>query len=149
MTGRRRDAIDALVGRNIRILRLDRGMSQTELARRVGVTFQQVQKYENGANRVGSGRLFKIGSAFGVPISSFFDGAEHSASDGDARSPTALLTEPYALRLLQAFRALESNEMRRTIADLVESIIASGSANSAPAPEGRVTASPSRPGHSA
>jgi len=83
---------------------------------------------------------------FGVPISSFFDGAEHPASDGDARSPTALLTEPYALRLLQAFHALENDEIRRTIADLVENI---ASVNSAPAPEGRVTASPTRPGHSA
>ena len=51
MGERRRDAVDVLVGRNIRILRQDRGMSQTELARKIDVTFQQVQKYENGTNR--------------------------------------------------------------------------------------------------
>ena len=122
MTEKRCDAVDSLVGRNIRILRLDRGMSQTELGHRLGVTFQQVQKYENGTNRIGSGRLFKIGNVFGVPISAFFDGAEHTLGDGNGRSPTALLTEPHALRLLQAFCSLESDDMRRTIADLVENI---------------------------
>jgi transcriptional regulator with XRE-family HTH domain len=146
MTGRRLDAVDALVGRNIRILRLDRGISQTELAHRLGVTFQQVQKYENGINRVGSGRLFKIGTVFGVPISSFFDGAEHPASDGDARSPTALLTEPHALRLLQAFCALKSNEMRRTIADLVENI-ASRSTTAGPCPKAKPQPGVPTPGH--
>jgi transcriptional regulator with XRE-family HTH domain len=121
-------------------------MSQTELARRIGVTFQQVQKYENGANRVGSGRLFKIASVFSIPVTAFFDGAEHPAEAEDTRSPTALLTEPYALRLLQAFRALESNDMRRTIADLVENI-ASCSTTAAPVPEGRATASAPAAGH--
>src|SRR4249920_290310 len=80
MGERRRDAVDMLVGRNIRILRQDRKMSQTELGRKIDVTFQQVQKYENGTNRVGSGRLFKIASILGVPITAFFEGAHQAAS---------------------------------------------------------------------
>ena len=76
MGDRRRDTVDTLVGQNIRIIRQDRGMSQTELGRKIDVTFQQVQKYENGTNRVGSGRLFKIASTFGVPITAFFE--EHT-----------------------------------------------------------------------
>ena len=83
MGERRRDAVDMLVGQNIRILRQDRRMSQTELGRKIDVTFQQVQKYENGTNRVGSGRLFKIASSLDVPITAFFEGAHQTAS-GDA-----------------------------------------------------------------
>ncbi len=56
------------------MLREDRGISQTELGRKIGVTFQQIQKYENGKNRVGSGRLFKIASVLDVPIIAFFEG---------------------------------------------------------------------------
>ena len=71
-------------------------MLRTELGRKIDVTFQQVQKYENGTNRVGSGRLFKIASTFGVPITAFFEGT-HETVSGDARpSPVAMLAEPYA-----------------------------------------------------
>jgi transcriptional regulator with XRE-family HTH domain len=122
MATRRRDAVDALVGRNIRLLRLQQNISQTELGNRLGVTFQQVQKYENGTNRVGSGRLFKIANVFGVPISALFDGAENTIGNGHSRSPTALLIEPHALRLMQAFCALKSTDMRRAIVNLVENL---------------------------
>ena len=91
MGDRRLDAVDTLVGQNIRIIRQDRGMSQTELGRKIDVTFQQVQKYENGTNRVGSGRLFKIASTFGMPITAFFEGT-HETVNGDAGpSPVAML----------------------------------------------------------
>jgi transcriptional regulator with XRE-family HTH domain len=120
MGERRRDAVDLLVGRNIRILRQDRGMSQTELGRKIDVTFQQVQKYENGTNRVGSGRLYKIASILGVPITAFFEGANQAANDGSGSSPVAMLAEPYVLRLLQAFCALEDMELRRSLAELAE-----------------------------
>jgi transcriptional regulator with XRE-family HTH domain len=132
MGGRRQDAVDALVGQNIRILRQDRGMSQTELGRKIDVTFQQVQKYENGTNRVGSGRLFKIASTLGVPITALFEGA-HEAVNGDSRpSPVAMLAEPYVLRLLQAFCAVENMDLRRSLAELAEQM----AADRAPAPRG-------------
>src|SRR6516164_965266 len=69
------DARDVDVGRRIRAQRLVCRMSQTELANSLGVTFQQVQKYEKGVNRVGAGRLAKIADTLRVPISFFFDGA--------------------------------------------------------------------------
>jgi transcriptional regulator with XRE-family HTH domain len=120
MGERRRDAVDILVGRNIRILRQDRGMSQTELGRKIDVTFQQVQKYENGTNRVGSGRLFKIASILGVPITAFFEGAHHTAAQAAGSSPVSTLAEPYVLRLLQAFCSLGDMELRRSIVELAE-----------------------------
>ena len=125
---KRRDAVDILVGRNIRILRQDRGMSQTELGRNIDVTFQQVQKYENGANRVCSGRLFKIASILGVPITAFFEGADQAASEDAGLSPVAMLTEPYVLRLLQAFCSLEDMDLRRSIAELAQ-CVAGGNAH--------------------
>jgi transcriptional regulator with XRE-family HTH domain len=119
---RRRDAVDMLVGQNIRILRQDRRMSQTELGRKIDVTFQQVQKYENGTNRVGSGRLFKIASSLDVPITAFFEGAHQTASGDAGPSPVAMLAEPYVLRLLQAFCAIENMDLRRSLAELAENI---------------------------
>ena len=120
MARRRDDVVDVLVGRNIRILRKQRRMSQTDLANKIGVTFQQVQKYENGTNRVGSGRLFRISAIFNVPVATLFDGMEQASASQPDASPTALLAGPYALRLLQAFSQLEDNSLRKSIAEMVE-----------------------------
>ena len=60
--------VDKIVGRNIRIYRLAKGLSQTDLANKLGITFQQIQKYEKGTNRVGSGRLFEISTILGVSV---------------------------------------------------------------------------------
>jgi transcriptional regulator with XRE-family HTH domain len=68
--------IDKIIGRNIRIHRLAKKMSQTQLGEKLGVSFQQVQKYENGTNRVGSGRLFQIAAILGLHVSTFFKGGE-------------------------------------------------------------------------
>ena len=64
--------IDRVIGRNIRIHRLARKMSQTELGNQLGVSFQQVQKYERGTNKVGASRLYDLAIALGVPVSFFF-----------------------------------------------------------------------------
>jgi transcriptional regulator with XRE-family HTH domain len=147
MGERRRDAVDVLVGRNIRILRQDRGMSQTELGRNIDVTFQQVQKYENGTNRVGSGRLFKIASILGVPITAFFEGATQAANADAAPSPVAMLAEPYVLRLLQAFCVLNDMELRRSIVELAEHMAAEQGATPAKQSDGRTRRYRSRPVH--
>ena len=76
MSVKRPDPVDVEVGHRIRIERLARGLSQTALANQLGVTFQQVQKYEKGVNRVGAGRLTKIAEVLGVPVGSFFSGKE-------------------------------------------------------------------------
>jgi transcriptional regulator with XRE-family HTH domain len=124
MAGRGRNPVDILVGRNIRIHRLDRGLSQTELGKHIGVTFQQVQKYENGVNRVGSGRLFKIAGVLGVPVSIFFDGADQLDEKTFKTSPIAMLAEPYALRLLRAFSDIVDPELRRSLVEMAEKFAA-------------------------
>ncbi|MGZ9085581.1 MAG: hypothetical protein ACXW3R_08505 [Rhodoplanes sp.] len=83
-----------------------------------------MQKYENGTNRVGSGRLFKIASILGVPITAFFEGAHQTANEDAGPSPVAMLTEPYVLRLMQAFCVLEDMDLRRSIAELAEHMAA-------------------------
>ncbi len=120
---KRVEPVDKLVGQNIRIFRTAKGISQTELGNAVGVTVQQIQKYENGANRVGSSRLFKIAEVLEVPIGRFFDNAA-TASDGSAAGPvvTDLLNSPYAVQMLKAFARLPSDSMRRSLVVLAERI---------------------------
>jgi transcriptional regulator with XRE-family HTH domain len=128
MSVKRPDPVDVEVGHRIRIERLARGLSQTALANQLGVTFQQVQKYEKGVNRVGAGRLTKIAEVLGVPVGSFFSGKEVLASeaaadtDGDQASPLKLLTVSGAFRLLRAYSDIEDANLRRCIVDLVEQI---------------------------
>src|SRR5215210_9571556 len=73
MSVKRPDPVDVEVGHRIRIERLSRGLSQTALAESLGVTFQQVQKYEKGVNRVGAGRLTRIARVLKVPVATFFE----------------------------------------------------------------------------
>jgi transcriptional regulator with XRE-family HTH domain len=115
------DAIDKLVGRNVRIHRLTKGLSQTALADRVGLTFQQIQKYEKGTNRVGSGRLFQFASILGVPITAFFEGSE-TAKHAPTQRVMDRLAEPHSLRLLNAFSGIPDPGVRRSVLELVEKI---------------------------
>src|SRR5205085_8472683 len=84
---RRADSRDQEVGRRVRSRRLECRLSQTELADKIGVTFQQVQKYEKGVNRIGAGRLQRISEALEVPITFFFDATPHGASRGEISRP--------------------------------------------------------------
>jgi|SRR5688572_25631430 transcriptional regulator with XRE-family HTH domain len=122
MSVKRPDPVDVEVGHRIRIQRLSRGMSQTALANHLGVTFQQVQKYEKGVNRVGAGRLTRIAEVLGIPVNAFFTGKEmlddEDAKPGEA-SPLKLLTVPGAFRLLRAYSDLDDSNLRRSIVDLV------------------------------
>jgi len=120
---KRIEPVDKLVGQNIRIFRMAKGISQTELGNSVGVTFQQIQKYEKGANRVGSSRLAKIAAILKVPISNFFDNSA-SGSDGPVAGAvvTDLLISPYAVQMLKAFAKLPRDKLRRSLVVLAESI---------------------------
>lgn len=115
--------VDRLVGQNIRIFRAAKGLSQTELGTAVGVTFQQIQKYEKGVNRVGSSRLAKIAEVLNVPVSRFFDNAAMD-SDGPVAGAvvTDLLTASYAVPMLKAFAKLPNDNLRRSLVSLAESI---------------------------
>src|SRR5947207_15548503 len=78
---RRATPEDVAIGQKLRALRLDRGLSQGALAGELGVTFQQLQKYEKGANRVSAGRLMRIAAALHVPVTAFYGGAQARAGD--------------------------------------------------------------------
>lgn len=113
-------SIDVAVGRNVRIWRMARGMSQVQLASRLGVTFQQLQKYEVGANRIGTGRLVKVATVLGIPIATLFDGADTDPS----RSLLALVADARAFRLAHAFAAIHNSTLRLSLVYLVEKIAA-------------------------
>ncbi len=114
--------IDVLVGQNIRICRLQKELSQGELGRRIGVTFQQVQKYEKGANRVGASRLTQIADVLGVPIPTLFDGAPTAAQTSTEPTARFLLAKPHSLRLLQGFDKIDNDATRLAVLHLVESL---------------------------
>lgn len=111
---------DVEVGQRIRARRMAKGMSQTELGEMLGVTFQQVQKYEKGVNRVGAGRLVRVAEALDVPVSFFFGATD--AETHDTRAILGFLDTSYALRLLRAFSRIPQSEVQRAVVDLVESI---------------------------
>jgi transcriptional regulator with XRE-family HTH domain len=92
-------------------------MSQHDLAKRLGVSFQQVQKYEKGANRVGAGRLPQIAEIFGVRIGAFFN--DHA---GTGAIPFKLITDTATVRLLTAYAGITDRAIRRNLSDLVERI---------------------------
>ena len=117
--------VDRIVGRNVRIYRLAKGLSQTELADQLGLTFQQVQKYEKGVNRVGAGRLFEISKILDVSIVSMFRGTSAARSKGDPPSPFDLLADPLSLRLVSAFSEIAEPRMRHALVAFVESVIVS------------------------
>jgi len=112
--------IDKHVGSRLRMRRIMLGMSQEKLAVGFGLTFQQVQKYEKGANRVGASRLSQIASVLGISVGELFE----SSGDGSPglSSPVHLLAEPGALRVLKAYVRTTSPRVRLSIAKLVESI---------------------------
>lgn len=120
---KRPDPIDVLVGNNIRILRHEKGLSQSALAERLGITFQQIQKYEKGINRIGSGRLARLSQVLGVSVSRFFQGSEAGITGGMApEALTDLLARPYAIRMLKALASVSSNAARLSLVQLAESM---------------------------
>ncbi|HMK79898.1 MAG TPA: helix-turn-helix transcriptional regulator [Xanthobacteraceae bacterium] len=111
---------DVEVGQRIRARRMAKGMSQTELGNLLGVTFQQVQKYEKGVNRVGAGRLVRVAEALDVPVSFFFGATDPGGED--TREILGFLDTSYSLRLLRAFSRIPHSGVQRAVVDLVESI---------------------------
>jgi transcriptional regulator with XRE-family HTH domain len=120
---RRATAEDVEIGRKIRVLRLQRGLSQTELAQGLGLTFQQVQKYEKGANRVSAGRLQQIAHMLNTPIT-FFYGLVKSGpkKTGAGDSGLRLLQTKGAVRLLRSYGAIPSRTTKYALVVLAESL---------------------------
>jgi transcriptional regulator with XRE-family HTH domain len=116
----RSNSVDSLVGERIRLLRKRRKMSQQELGTALGVTFQQVQKYENGKNRVGASRLHMVAIALDVPIGELFDGTARTTSTSRATKSVAF--DPEALRLAEAFVKISDKELRSSLVDVAEAM---------------------------
>jgi transcriptional regulator with XRE-family HTH domain len=120
MPTRMPDPLDAMVGARIRVFRIHRRISQTDLADEIGVTFQQVQKYEKGANRIGASRLSRIATFLGISVGDLFESPGEKTND--LASPFRLLAEPGALRVLKAYARTSDPRVRHAIAELIEGI---------------------------
>ena len=112
--------VDVHVGKRIRHRRWLVGMTQQQLAERVGIKFQQIQKYEAGANRVSASRLWDIADALEVPVSFFFEGIESEAEQEAAQAsavaaamPADILGDKEALDLVRSYYAIPENQRRR------------------------------------
>ncbi len=119
------DPRDVEIGKRMRALRLERGLSQTELGSMLDVTFQQVQKYEKGSNRVAAGRLHRVAEALSVPITFFYAGPGEKVRDTDVDSVDVglgFLQTAGAVRLVRAYSRLKDPAMRRAVVALVEKI---------------------------
>lgn len=122
--------IDKHVGSRVRMRRMMLSMSQEKLGERLGLTFQQVQKYEKGANRIGASRLQQIGAILSVPVSFFFEGApsgepgvEGGFQDAGAASYVAdFLSTSEGLALNRAFIRIKDGKVRRRVVDLVSAL---------------------------
>jgi transcriptional regulator with XRE-family HTH domain len=120
------NAVDRHVGARVRMQRIVRGFSQTDLGKAVGITFQQVQKYEKGTNRVSASRLQQIANVLEVTPDFFFDGASAKAVGKSGSREVAVIDEFISSRdgvaLSQAFTRIRDVKIRRSIVLLVEQI---------------------------
>jgi transcriptional regulator with XRE-family HTH domain len=128
--------LDKQIGQRIRARRLELGVTQEELARRLGLTFQQVQKYEKGANRVAASRLADVAKSLDLPVGYLLTG---DMTGGGAYTPEpgifALLATPDGVRLASHFHKIGDPEIRKSVVDLVVNL-ARGAETEAPATKG-------------
>jgi len=107
--------VDLHVGKRIRQRRWLVGMTQQQLAEQVGIKFQQIQKYETGANRVSASRLWDISEAMDVSVNFFFEGIEHevAAAGSSGSVPADLMGDKEALDLVRSYYSIPENQRRR------------------------------------
>lgn len=106
--------VDVHVGKRIRHRRWMVGMTQQQLAEKVGIKFQQIQKYETGMNRVSASRLWDISAALSVPIGFYFEGLENTAAGQDEQGlPSDILADKEALELVRSYYSIPENQRRR------------------------------------
>jgi transcriptional regulator with XRE-family HTH domain len=113
---------DRHIGSQIKARRNAIGMSQEKLGDMLGLTFQQVQKYEKGMNRVGAGRLLDIGTILQVPVTYFYEGLsiDRFKVSSEDKATSLLLATTEGQRLIKAFSMIESPQLRRKLVDLIE-----------------------------
>lgn len=114
--------IDVHVGARVRLRRLSLGLSQEKLGEQLGLTFQQVQKYERGANRIGASRLYAIAQILDAPVSHFFEGLADAPTEAPEDSIETMLRSPEAIELNRSFAKIDDPATRKRLADLVKSV---------------------------
>ena len=128
----RPNPIDVHVGQRLRQRRVLAGLSQEKLARMVGITFQQVQKYERGANRIVASRLYQLANVLDVPVSYFFEEITEDAANDDAEPQESLvgadvlshdiMAERETLELVRIYYSIENDQIRRRAFDLLRAL---------------------------
>ena len=121
--------VDLHVGARIRMRRRLQGVSQEKLAEALGLTFQQVQKYERGANRVSASKLYEIAAMLKAPVAYFFDGladpageADDDSQGGDERTVHAFLMTSEGLELARSFTQVPRGRVRRRLLELIRAL---------------------------
>ncbi len=145
--GGKPNPVDIHVGSRVRLRRTLLGFSQEKLADAIGLTFQQVQKYERGANRIGASRLYELSRVLDVPVSFFFDDmssevAGRAARDGGGMSEspqppfeTDALAKRETLELVRAYYRIIDPHVRKKVADLVKTMASAEEGGARPAPQ--------------
>ena len=135
MTEEAPNPVDVHVGRRVRLRRRELGVSQAWLADRLGLTFQQVQKYERGSNRISASKLYQIASVLEVPITYFFEGLDDPAAPKGARYAHAhtsvvedLLSQANGPELAEAFLSIRRRSVRKGLSELARAIAANDEA---------------------
>lgn len=133
MAGKKPNPVDAHVGSRVRLRRMLLGMSQERLGESMGLTFQQVQKYEKGVNRIGASRLFQISKILDVPVQFFFEEAPYAGDASKAPGMAESDSEAFILEFLNSREGLELNrafvkisdaKVRKSVVDLVRALSA-------------------------
>jgi transcriptional regulator with XRE-family HTH domain len=136
MAGKKPNPVDAHVGSRVRLRRMLLGMSQERLGESMGLTFQQVQKYEKGVNRIGASRLFQISKILDIPVQFFFEEAPYTSDGNAVRGMAEPDSEAFILEFLNSREGLELNrafvkigdpKVRKSVVDLVRALSGSGS----------------------
>jgi transcriptional regulator with XRE-family HTH domain len=127
MPKKQANPIDVQVGNRVRIRRMLIGMSQERLGDLLGLTFQQVQKYEKGVNRIGAGRLYEVSRILNVPVDFFYEGVSSPAASGskemeDAPPVIEFVSSGEGLQLSLAFMKIKDTKVRKRVLDLVKSL---------------------------
>ena len=123
MAKKQANPIDIQVGNRVRIRRMLIGMSQEKLGDLLGLTFQQVQKYEKGVNRIGAGRLFEVSRILNVPVDFFYEGVSVAGQpESDGAPVMEFVSSGEGLQLALAFMKIKDAKVRKRVLDLVKSL---------------------------
>ncbi|TBZ10702.1 helix-turn-helix domain-containing protein [Rhizobium leguminosarum] len=120
------NSIDVYVGNRVRVRRKTLGMTQNGLAELLGITFQQIQKYEKGTNRIGASRLQRMSEILRVPVGFFFENGGSGPVDGATNELNTFLSSKEGLALNKAFIAIEDPNIRQKLVALAKSLAVAG-----------------------